>query len=75
MKSSLMIWHYVVNVKYTVKILSICMALLENLNFNNILWSGSGNLKGTFEGQLMILRDWTQCPYYGFSQQKKYTVI
>ena len=68
MKSSPMIWHHVVNVKYTVKILSICVPFLENMNFNNTmyidsifnLWSGSGNLKRTFEGQLMILRDWTQ---------------
>ena len=31
-----MIWHHVVNVKYTVKILSICLAFLENMNFNKI---------------------------------------
>ena len=31
MKSSPMIWHHVVNVKYTVKILSICVAFLETL--------------------------------------------
>ena len=52
-----------------VHILLICVAFLENMNFNNTLyihsiftsWSGSGNLKGTFEGQLMmlILREWT----------------
>ena len=29
MKSLPMIWHHVVNVKYTVKILSICVAFLE----------------------------------------------
>jgi hypothetical protein len=58
MKSSLMIWHHVVNVKYTVKILSICVAFLENMNFNNTMYINSiftlgnvsGNLKGTFEG-------------------------
>ena len=33
MKSSLSIWHYVVNVKSTVKILSVCVAFLENMNF------------------------------------------
>ena len=31
MKSSPMIWHHVVNVNYTVKILSICVAFLETL--------------------------------------------
>ena len=34
MKSSLSIWHYVVSVKSTVKILSIFVAFLENTNFN-----------------------------------------
>ena len=33
MKSSLSIWHYEVNVKSTVKILSIFVAFLENVNF------------------------------------------
>ena len=31
-----MIWHHVVNVKYTVNILSICVAFLENMNFNDV---------------------------------------
>ena len=31
MKSSQMIWHHVLNVKYTVQILSICVAFLENI--------------------------------------------
>ena len=34
MKSSPSIWHYVVNVKSTVKISSIFVAFLENMNFN-----------------------------------------
>ena len=34
MKSSPSIWHYVVSVKLTVKILSIFVAFLENMNFN-----------------------------------------
>ena len=34
MKSSLSIWRYVVNVKSTVKISSVCVAFLENMNFN-----------------------------------------
>ena len=33
MKSSPLIWLYVVNVKSTVKILSIFVAFLENVNF------------------------------------------
>ena len=33
MKSSPLIWPYVVNVKSTVQILSIIMAFLENMNF------------------------------------------
>ena len=33
MKSSPSIWHYVVSVKYTVKILSIFVTFLENTNF------------------------------------------
>ena len=33
MKSSPLIWSYVVNVKLTVKILSIFVAFLENMNF------------------------------------------
>ena len=33
MKSSPSIWRYVVNVKSTVKILSIFVAFLENVNF------------------------------------------
>jgi hypothetical protein len=41
MKSSLMIWHHLVNVKYTVKILSICVAFLENMNFNNTMYIDS----------------------------------
>ena len=41
MKSSQMIWHHVVNVKYTVKISSICVAFLENMNFNTINANGS----------------------------------
>jgi hypothetical protein len=34
MKSSQSIWRYVVNVKSTVKISSIFLAFLENMNFN-----------------------------------------
>ena len=34
MKSLLSIWHYVVSVKSTVKILSFVVAFLENMNFN-----------------------------------------
>jgi hypothetical protein len=41
MKSSQMIWHHVVNVKYTVKILSICVAFLENMNFDNTMYMNS----------------------------------
>ena len=33
MKSSPSIWHYVVDVKSTVKISSIFVAFLENMNF------------------------------------------
>jgi hypothetical protein len=33
-KSSLAIWRYVVSVKSMVKILSIFVAFLENMNFN-----------------------------------------
>ena len=33
MKSSLSIWRYVLNVKSTVKILSIFVAFLDNVNF------------------------------------------
>ena len=32
-----MIWHHVVNVKLKVKISSIYVAFLENMNFNNTL--------------------------------------
>ena len=39
MKSSLSIWCYVVNVKSTVKILSIFVASLENVNYNELLLS------------------------------------
>ena len=69
MKFSPMIWHHIVNCKYTMKILSICVAFFKTLTLTKqcmyihsifTLWSGSGNLKGTFEGQLMTLRDWTQ---------------
>ena len=35
MKSSPSIWRYVVNVKSTVKISSIIVAFLGNMNFNN----------------------------------------
>ena len=35
MKSSPSIWRYVVNVKSAVKILSIFVAFLENMNFKN----------------------------------------
>ena len=42
MKSSVSIWRYVVNVKSTVKTLSIFMAFLENMNFTKTLYnSGS----------------------------------
>ena len=34
MKSSPLIWRYVVSVKWTVKISSIFVAFLENMNFN-----------------------------------------
>ena len=34
MKSSPSIWHYVLDVKSTVKISSIFVAFLENINFN-----------------------------------------
>ena len=34
MKSSPSIWRYVVNVKLTVKISSIFVAFLDNMNFN-----------------------------------------
>ena len=34
MKSSPLIWRYVVDVKLTVKILLIFVAFLENMNFN-----------------------------------------
>ena len=33
MKSAPLIWHYVVGVKLTVKIFSIFVAFLENMNF------------------------------------------
>ena len=36
MKSSLSIWHYVVNVESMVKISSIFVAFLENMNFTYI---------------------------------------
>ena len=36
MKSSLLIWRYVVNVKSIVKILSIFVAFLENMNFTHL---------------------------------------
>ena len=35
MKSSPLIWHLLHNVKLTVKILSIFVAFLENINFND----------------------------------------
>ena len=37
MKSSPSIWRYVVNVKSTVKILSIFVAFLENMNFKGVI--------------------------------------
>ena len=43
MKSSPSIWHYVVNVKSTVKILSIFVAFLENMNFNSVKHIGPTN--------------------------------
>ena len=36
MKSSPSIWHYGVNVKSTVKISSVCVAFLENINFTTM---------------------------------------
>ena len=36
MKSSPLVWHYVVNVKSTVKISAIFVAFLENMNFKQI---------------------------------------
>ena len=42
MKCSPLIWRYVVNVKSTVKISSIFVAFLENINFNmNDIWHSS----------------------------------
>ena len=35
MKSSLSIWHYVLNVKSMAKILAIFVAFLENMNFTS----------------------------------------
>ena len=35
MKSSPLIWRYVVNIKLMVKISSIFVAFVENMNFNN----------------------------------------
>ena len=37
MKSSPSIWRYVVSVKLTVKILSIFVAFLENMNFTKAI--------------------------------------
>ena len=34
-KSLPLIWHYVVNAKSTVKILSVCVAFFENMNFTS----------------------------------------
>ena len=39
MKSSSSIWHYVLNVKSTLKILSIFVVFLENMNFTDLLWT------------------------------------
>ena len=36
-KSSQSIWHYVVSVKSTVKISSIFVAFLENMNFTKLV--------------------------------------
>ena len=59
MKSSPSIWRYVVNVKSAVKILSIFVAFLENMNFKNkaILQYG----KSIFSNYVRIRID-----YYGF---------
>ena len=40
-KSSPSIWHYVVSVKLTVKILSIFVAILETTNFTALLTEGA----------------------------------
>ena len=39
MKSSASIWRYVANAKSTVKILSISVAFLENMNFKKYLFT------------------------------------
>ena len=46
MKSSPLIWHYVVSVKSTVKISSIFVAFLENTNFN---WLGLKSFLDQYE--------------------------
>ena len=50
MKSSPSIWRYVVNVKSTVKISSIFVAFLENMNFKSACpgvfgWFDSGRIR------------------------------
>jgi hypothetical protein len=54
MNSSLSIWHYVVSVKSTVKISSIFVAFLENMNFNNSLFLSCQ--MGLSDGAFFILK-------------------
>ena len=57
MKPSPSIWHYVVNIKSTVKILSISVAFLENMNFTDaIAQIGFTNWDGWKKLEYSILR-------------------
>ena len=54
MKSSPRIWHYVVSVKSAVKISSIFVAFLENMNFNWGSPNEFGGLQSRFLSQYIL---------------------
>ena len=55
MKSSPSIWHYEVDVKSMVKISSIFVAFLENMNFNRFKERKFNSWKTTYFHTILIL--------------------
>ena len=53
MKSSASIWHLLHNVKSSVKILSIFVAFLENMNFN-MAFFGNNSSHSFLEGPVLV---------------------
>ena len=72
MKSSLSIWRYVVFVKSTVKISSIFVAFLENINFNHnnvMTWNQAWKLKSVSILTLIMMIQFTN-PIFIFSGEQ-----